>query len=152
WLEKSGYDVSYSTDVDTHENGANLLNHKGFLSVGHDEFWTSQMVTAAQTARDATPPVGLGFFGANMAADQITFSPSSGGSSVADRIINAGSPFAAPQSLVGVQTGAVSGQAEVPYVVHHPEYWVYAGTGFSEGTQVSNLVSTQFDSANVGAT
>ena len=38
WLERSGYDVTYSTDIDTHVNGAELLNHKAFLSVGHDEY------------------------------------------------------------------------------------------------------------------
>src|SRR5438552_428787 len=30
WLERSGYDVKYSTDVDTHENSARLLNSKAF--------------------------------------------------------------------------------------------------------------------------
>src|SRR5438132_194491 len=40
WLERSGYDVTYSTDLDTHANGAELLNHKAFLSVGHNEYWS----------------------------------------------------------------------------------------------------------------
>ena len=29
WLERSGYDVTYSTNVDTHANGAALRNHDG---------------------------------------------------------------------------------------------------------------------------
>src|SRR5438034_6238957 len=37
WMEKSGYDVTYATDIDTHSNGGRLLNYRGFLSVGHDE-------------------------------------------------------------------------------------------------------------------
>ncbi len=36
WLERSGYDVKYSTDVDTHENSERLLNNKVFLSGGHN--------------------------------------------------------------------------------------------------------------------
>lgn len=40
FLEKNGYDVTYSTDIDTHTSPAKLLNHKAFLSVGHDEYWT----------------------------------------------------------------------------------------------------------------
>src|SRR6476660_6869067 len=36
WIERSGYDVTYSTNIDTHANGAELLNHKAFLSIGHD--------------------------------------------------------------------------------------------------------------------
>ena len=32
WMEKSGYDVTYSTDLDTHTDGGRLLNYHGFLS------------------------------------------------------------------------------------------------------------------------
>ncbi len=40
WLERNGYDVSYSTGVDTDRRGAEILEHKAFLSVGHDEYWS----------------------------------------------------------------------------------------------------------------
>jgi len=40
WLERNGYDVSYSTGVDSDRRGAELLEHKSFLSVGHDEYWS----------------------------------------------------------------------------------------------------------------
>ena len=40
WLEANGYDVSYFTGVDTDRRGALILNHKVFLSVGHDEYWS----------------------------------------------------------------------------------------------------------------
>ena len=63
WLERSGYDVSYSTDVDTHVRGARLRRHRALLSVGHDEYWTKEMYDAAEAARDAG--VHLGFFGAD---------------------------------------------------------------------------------------
>src|SRR5262249_56716476 len=36
WLEANGYNVSYSTDVDTDRRGSELLEHKVYLSVGHD--------------------------------------------------------------------------------------------------------------------
>ena len=51
--EKSGYDITYSTDIDTHRDGASLLNHRGFLSLPHDEYWSKQMYDAAIAARDA---------------------------------------------------------------------------------------------------
>jgi len=38
WLERNGYDVSYFTDVDSDRLGAEILEHKAFLSVGHDEY------------------------------------------------------------------------------------------------------------------
>ncbi len=40
FLERNGYDVSYITGVDTDRRGALLKNHKVFLSVGHDEYWS----------------------------------------------------------------------------------------------------------------
>ena len=83
WLEKSGYDVTYSTNLDTHENGARLLSFRGFLSLPHDEYWSKQMYDAAAAARDAG--VNLAFLGANSVFWQIRFEPSRTG--VADRII-----------------------------------------------------------------
>src|SRR4051794_3956359 len=63
WLEQNGYDVSYSTDVDTARSGAALLNHKVFLSVGHDEYWSAEQRTNVTTARNAG--VNLAFFSGN---------------------------------------------------------------------------------------
>ncbi len=63
WMEMNGYDVSYSTDVDTARNGPLLLNHKAFLSVGHDEYWSAQQRANVTAARDAG--VNLAFFSGN---------------------------------------------------------------------------------------
>jgi subtilisin-like proprotein convertase family protein len=40
WLEASGYDVTYITDVDRAANPSILLNHDLYLVMGHDEYWT----------------------------------------------------------------------------------------------------------------
>src|SRR5262249_25191341 len=77
WIERMGYDVAYATDIDTHANGARLRNYKGFLSVGHDEYWSQAMYDAAEAARDAG--VNLAFFGANALYWQVRFEPSSRG-------------------------------------------------------------------------
>src|SRR5439155_365680 len=84
WLEQSGYDVKYSTDVDTHENSARLLNSKAFLSTGHNEYWSKPMYDGVQQARDAG--VHLGFFGADAVYWQVRFeaSPLTG---AADRVV-----------------------------------------------------------------
>lgn len=84
WLERNGYDVCYSTDIDTHTNGARMLNFKAFLSVGHDEYWSKQMYDNAQAARDAG--TSLAFFGANPVYWQIRFEPSTL-NGVANRVI-----------------------------------------------------------------
>ncbi len=74
WLEREGYDVTYSTDIDTHADPNQLLKHRVFLVVGHDEYWTWQMRRHVETARDAG--VSLGIFSANTCYWQIRLEPS----------------------------------------------------------------------------
>ncbi|MEZ6074778.1 MAG: DUF6605 domain-containing protein [Pirellulaceae bacterium] len=45
WLEQNGYDVSYSTGVDSDRRGAEILEHRAFLSVGHDEYWSQPTIS-----------------------------------------------------------------------------------------------------------
>ena len=40
FLEREGYDVSYTTDIDTDANPASLLLHRLVIVAGHDEYWT----------------------------------------------------------------------------------------------------------------
>ncbi len=54
WLEANGYDVSYTTGVDTDRRGQELLEHKVFLSVGHDEV-PGQARSGPTSKRRATP-------------------------------------------------------------------------------------------------
>ncbi len=63
WLEANSYDVSYSTATDTDRNGALLLNHKLYLSNGHDEYWSGAERANVEAARAAG--VNLAFFSSN---------------------------------------------------------------------------------------
>jgi hypothetical protein len=63
WLEANGYDVSYTTGVDSARRGAEMLEHDVFLSVGHDEYWSGEQRTNVQAARDAG--VNLAFLSGN---------------------------------------------------------------------------------------
>jgi len=69
FMEANGYDVSYSsgadTDFDTPDRpgGQLLRNHKAFLSVGHDEYWSGKQRANVEAARDAG--VNLAFFSGN---------------------------------------------------------------------------------------
>ena len=63
WLERNGYDVSYSSGVDTDRRGEELLEHRVFLSVGHDEYWTGQQRRNVEAARAAG--MHLAFFSSN---------------------------------------------------------------------------------------
>ncbi len=63
WLEANGYDVTYFTDTDTDRNGSLILNHKVWMSNGHDEYWSGQQRANIEAARNAG--VHLAFFSAN---------------------------------------------------------------------------------------
>jgi hypothetical protein len=63
WLERNGYDVSYISGVDTDRAGSRLLNHRAFLSVGHDEYWSGAQRANVEAARDAG--VHLAFLSGN---------------------------------------------------------------------------------------
>jgi len=83
WLERQGYDVSYISNVDLHTNPAQLLQHRVYLSLGHDEYWTKEMRDGVEQARDRG--VSLAFLGANASYWQMRFEPDSAGN--ADRTI-----------------------------------------------------------------
>jgi hypothetical protein len=63
WLESNGYNVSYTTDVDTDRFGAELFEHKVFMSVGHDEYWSGQQRANVEAAQNAG--INLAFFSGN---------------------------------------------------------------------------------------
>ncbi|MGN6326406.1 DUF4082 domain-containing protein [Pseudolysinimonas sp.] len=52
FLEQNGYDVSYIAGVDTDRYGSLLTNHNVFLSVGHDEYWSTGQRANVEAARD----------------------------------------------------------------------------------------------------
>ncbi|HEX2587309.1 MAG TPA: N,N-dimethylformamidase beta subunit family domain-containing protein [Gaiellales bacterium] len=63
WLERNGYDVSYTTDVDVAEAPQQLLGHRVFISMGHDEYISGPERSAMSSARAAG--VNLAFFSGN---------------------------------------------------------------------------------------
>ena len=165
WMEKSGYDITYTTNIETHTDPARLLNYRGFISSGHDEYWSKAMYDAAVTARDAG--VHLGFFGADNVYTQIRFEPSSTG--IPNRVIVCyrdaaidpntnpaletvnwrDAPLNRPeQRLLGVQ---FISQVEWSngffknYIVSNAGHWVYAGSGFANGESVRGLLGYEAD-------
>ena len=51
FLEANGYDLTYTTDVDAQRNGALIKNHKVYMPVGHDEYWTAGQRANVEAAR-----------------------------------------------------------------------------------------------------
>jgi hypothetical protein len=171
WAEQQGYDLTYSTDVDTAANPARLLSVKGFLVVGHDEYWTKEMYDAAEHARDAG--VSLGFFGGNDIYWQARYEASAKG--VANRVLvsyktsdtpNSTDPITASyprlttdrwrnplpnrpeQSLMGVMYSSQVGRgwdSNVSNLIINSSQPIYARTGFADGSNVAGIVGYEAD-------
>ncbi|MBB6612666.1 DUF4082 domain-containing protein [Pontibacter sp. Tf4] len=63
WLEANGYNVTYTTNVDSDRRGNLIANHRVFLSVGHDEYWSGAQRTHVTNARNSG--TNLAFFSGN---------------------------------------------------------------------------------------
>jgi hypothetical protein len=83
FLEREGYDVTYTDNIAVHAAPERLPRHRAFLSVGHDEYWTRGMRNAIEGARDQG--VHLGAFGANTGYWQVRLESSASGE--ADRTV-----------------------------------------------------------------
>ncbi len=166
FLERNEYEVRYVTDVDTHERG--VAGARVFLSIGHDEYWSWQMRSALDEARDRG--VHLAFLGADAGYWQIRFEPDA--ANVADRTIVAYKEAAASsdpvardgdprndrfvtgrfrdvptsrpeERLVGVMYAADPVDADI--VVDDPQHWVFAGTGVQRVDKLPGLLGYEVD-------
>ncbi len=77
WLERQGYDLSYISNVDLHKYPKQLLRHRAYISLGHDEYWTIDMRYALARARDYG--ISLAFLGAGDGYWQMRFEADSQG-------------------------------------------------------------------------
>jgi hypothetical protein len=158
WLEAEGRDVTYISNLDTHDDPRGLQRAAGFLSVGHDEYYSIEMFRNLQAAISAG--VNVAFLSGNTCCGKIRFSPDTVGNSsrVFERVGVFGPPggtreFVAMQSLpherpyanelVGAQsTGVVTGGADWTCVA--PEHWLFAGTGMKRGDGIPGLVGWEW--------
>jgi hypothetical protein len=85
FLEENGYDVSYTSQADVDQNGPLLLNHKVFISSGHDEYWSAGQRANVTAARDAG--VNLAFFSGNEIFWKTRWGASSDGSNTPYRTL-----------------------------------------------------------------
>ena len=158
WLESLGYDVSYISNLDTHASGADLLRAQGFLSVGHDEYYTIDMFRNLQLAVQAG--LNVGFFSGNTCCGRILLSPDTRGQpdrcyerigvfgplggmrlfSAMDKLIHE-RPYA--NELVGAHsTGLVTGGAD--WICKAPGHWIFSGTNMKAGDAIPGLVGWEW--------
>jgi hypothetical protein len=137
WMEQQGYDVTYISNLDTHRDGAGLLRARGFLSVGHDEYWTRPMYENVARARDAG--VCLAFFSGNSLSGEIALAPSGDGR--ADRVFRRSRGFRDEAELMGSTSYGV-GLGD--WTCRRPDHWLFERTGMKEGESIPGLVGWEF--------
>jgi DNA-binding beta-propeller fold protein YncE len=163
FLERNGYDVSYTTNLDVSREGAPVITRRGgFLSVAHDEYWTGAQRDAVEAARGAG--VSLFFFGANPAYWRVRLGdpgadgnartlscykrhpendPQAGTAEATGRFRDA--PINRPEEeLVGTMYEGWMLFAH-PWVVANASHPVYAGTRLNEGDTIPLLVGHEYD-------
>jgi N,N-dimethylformamidase beta subunit-like protein/F5/8 type C domain-containing protein/putative Ig domain-containing protein len=161
WLERQGYDVTYATDLDTHQNPNLLLSHKAFIVAPHDEYWSWSMRDTVERGRDAG--VNLAFLGANISYWQIRFEPSSSGDP--DRTVIGYKDLASmdhpsdprytttlwrnirPEGeLIGVDYNGVFDYNPADIVITNASHWLFNGTGLTNGSILPNVLGYETDS------
>ena len=159
WMEQQGYDVTYISNLDTHADAAGLLRAKGFLSIGHDEYYSIEMYQNLKAARAAG--VNLCFFSGDTCWGRIDPRPSSQGNDhrIFSRIDAFGPclpggekwagaskfPYQTPSEseLIGARNvPPVTGGA--PWTCMLPEHWIFQGTGMKKGEGIPGLVGWEW--------
>lgn len=160
WLEMHGYDVTYVSNTDLHRDSQTALRGRGFLSIGHDEYWTIEMFQHAQAAIQSG--VSIGFFSGNAVCGKIlwdeaarafqrigVFGPPGGTREFESmRSLLHERPYA--NELMGAHsTGPVTGGAD--WICTLPEHWLYEGTGMQNGDRIPGLIGWEYhgDPANI---
>jgi N,N-dimethylformamidase beta subunit-like protein len=174
FLEREGYDVAYTTDVDTHQRPIDddaRPRHTIFLSVGFDAYWSRAMRDHVEAARDRG--LHLAFLGAAACLWQIRFERNTAGD--ADRTI-VGYPdlarsldpvgldadprndrlltgrwrdapvFQPEERLVGVMYDADPIDADI--VVDRASHWAFTGTSLKHGDALPGLLGLAVDAVH----
>lgn len=153
WLEQHGYDITYISNLDTHRDPSGLLRARGFLSVGHDEYWTIEMFRNVQAAVAAG--VSCGFFSGNAVCGKVlldeklrafervgVFGPPGGTREFQSmHTLVHERPYG--NELMGAHsTGPVTGGAD--WVCTAPAHWMYERTGMQTGDRIPGLVGWEW--------
>ena len=159
-MERLGLDVTYTTDIDVHQQPQLLLRHRSLLSLGHDEYWSLPMYDGAIQARDAG--VNFAFLGANACYRQIRLQPSSIGEnrlqvcykSTDDPMYGVDNqqvtvnwpspPVSRPEcELIGSMYQSVG--ADNDLVITDSSSWLWQGTGVTNGQRLAKVVQGEYD-------
>jgi len=171
WLERSGYDVTYTTNLDVHQDSDVLRSHRAVLIVGHDEYWTWAMRQHLEAARDHG--THLAFFSANSGYWQIRLEPGRlngdwnrtivaykeraltndplymDGDPNNDDIVTTkwrAAPVSRPEAaLIGGMYLEGTPEIDGDLVIESPFNWIVDNTGLERGTHLPGLLGYEVD-------
>jgi len=164
WMEQQGYDLTYISNLDTHADVEGLRRAKGWLSVGHDEYWSLSMFQ--NMIKLVGEGLNLAFLSGNSICGVIDIHAASDGR--ANRIIERVGRFGSPRKeevekgfpeealfvkngpnesiLMGAQsTYPVTGGGD--WICRKPDHWLFAGTGMKVGDGIPGLVGWEWHGA-----
>ncbi len=156
WMEARGYDVTYVSSLDTHADPGALCRARGFLSVGHDEYYTQRMYEGLR--RQIAAGLNVAFFSGNVCCGQVEVD-----GRVIDRVDRFGGTLPeeyewfpearqlaqrAPSEawLVGARTGRPATGAGA-WTCALPDHWTFEGTGMRRGDGIPGLVGWEYQGA-----
>ncbi|HTX62494.1 MAG TPA: N,N-dimethylformamidase beta subunit family domain-containing protein [Acidimicrobiales bacterium] len=170
FMEEHGLDAAYVTDITVSEHPSIVLRHKVYLSLGHDETWTTSERQAVQ--RGVDDGMNVAFMGAApivrharleaspLGPDREEVDYRTAGEDPTDgtghtRTVT-GNTFATPPvswpptSFVG---GEYSGYvdtdaAPLAFVVYDASSWIFEGTGLRDGSQVPDVIRSDIQHVN----
>jgi hypothetical protein len=160
--ESTGVRLSYLADVELDRRPGLLAGARGYVSLGHAEYWTPAMMTAVIRARDSG--TNLAFLGANTAYWRIRLSPRDGRPARLETgyrddasldPLRTSDPAAATSrfrdrpdprpenAMVGMLYECYPVTAD--YRIVTPRWWGFAGTGVHRGSVVHGMVGGETD-------
>jgi hypothetical protein len=161
WMEQEGFDVTYISNVDTHADPAGLRRGKGWLSVGHDEYWSLEMFENVKKA--VSDGLNVAFLSGNSICGVAPLLPSTDGrpNRVITRVGRYGSPEPAelehgfPEEALFTQNGPneatlMGARSTYPttggadWICRKPGHWLFEGTGMKEGDGIPGLVGWEW--------
>ena len=157
WLEREGFDVTYCSNTDVHRDTKTLERARGFVSVGHDEYWSLEQFGHVKDAVDNG--MNAAFLSGNtccfvspMAASSdgrpartLTRAGRYGGLSEAEKDKMGPFPMKGPNesSLIGARTiSPYNGSGD--WIATDTDAWIFDGAGMKPGDRIPGLIGWEF--------
>lgn len=164
FLEQNGYDVTYTTNDAVSEGLTNLMNYKGFIVGGHDEYWDYSERQKLEQA--ISKGMSLASFSANVMYWQIRYTtvPNTNHKAIIcyryprldpyrtnkslqylTTTLWRGSPVNNPEDSV-LKAMYISGSDQIQdFVAKDTNSWVYHGTNMKDGDLIRRVVGREVD-------